>query len=156
VSKAEIYKEVKSQILAVLDGEPDVIAQMSTVACLLSHAFPEAFFWTGFYIVDQGKKDELVVGPYQGTLGCLRIKFGRGVCGTAAASQETQVVDDVNALANHIACDSRSQSEIVVPVISSHGDLIAVLDIDSTELAAFDSVDKAYLENIISAVFRGE
>lgn len=153
MSKIETYKEVTAQICAVLDGEANLTAQMATVSCLLADAFPESFFWTGFYLVDPLKKDELVVGPYQGTLGCLRIAFGRGVCGAAAASGETQIIEDVHKLENHIACDSRSNSEIVVPVRDTSGALIAVLDVDSTQFGAFDDVDKEGLENIVSQIF---
>src|SRR5690606_3595048 len=115
-------------------------------------AFP-VFFWTGFYVVDPDKADELVVGPYQGTLGCLRIAFGRGVCGAAARDRKTQVVDDVQAFPGHIACDSRSASEIVVPVIDRSGALIAVFDIDATQTSAFDATDAAALERLLGRVF---
>lgn len=147
MSKAETYRDVHQQINAVIDGEPSVTARFATAACLLHHAF-EDFFWTGFYVVDPDKPAELVIGPYQGTLGCLRIPFGRGVCGTCAASKESQVVEDVHAFPGHIACDSRSNSEIVVPVLNGSGDLIAVLDVDSVKLSTFDDVDKAALEAI--------
>ncbi|WP_024353911.1 GAF domain-containing protein [Brevundimonas naejangsanensis] len=150
--KAECYAEVEAEILAVLEGEPNLTARMATVASMLADAFP-AFFWTGFYVVDAAKGDELVVGPYQGTLGCLRIPFGRGVCGAAAKTRETQVVEDVHAFPGHIACDSRSASEIVVPVLDAAGDLIAVLDVDATETAAFDAVDAAALERLMAKVF---
>ena len=150
--KAERYAELEDEILAVLEGEPDRVARMATVASMLADAFP-AFFWTGFYVVDVAKGDELVVGPYQGTLGCLRIPFGRGVCGAAAATRATQVVEDVDAFPGHIACDSRSASEIVVPVFDADGNLIAVLDIDATEKAAFDAVDAAALERLMAKVF---
>ncbi|WP_417451784.1 GAF domain-containing protein [Kordiimonas sp.] len=156
MSKNEIYETVVCQIEAVLDGESDRIAQMATIACLLSEAFPERYFWTGFYLVDPAKHNELVVGPYQGTLGCLRIPFGKGVCGTAAATGETQVVTDVHAVPNHIACDSRSNSEIVVPVFDGSGKLIAVFDVDSTEFGSFDEVDKEYLEGLMARIFRGD
>ena len=106
-------------------------------------------------MVDPEKSEELVVGPYQGTLGCLRIAFGRGVCGAAAASGETQIVPDVHAFPGHIACDSRSASEIVVPVRDAAGNLIAVLDVDSAEPAAFDELDGKWLETILSATFAG-
>lgn len=152
--KAERYAEVATQIAAVLDGEPDRTARMATVACMLNEAFA-TFFWTGFYVVDPRKARELVVGPYQGTLGCLRIPFGKGVCGTAAAERTTQIVDDVEAFPGHIACDSRSRSEIVVPVLDAAGALIAVLDVDSTELAAFDAVDRDGLERIVREAFAG-
>ena len=150
--KAARYAEVEEEIMAVLEGEPDRVARMATVASMLADAFP-AFFWTGFYVVDPDKGNELVVGPYQGTLGCLRIPFGRGVCGTAAATRTTQIVEDVHAFPGHIACDSRSASEIVTPVSDPSGRLIAVLDIDATEKAAFDAVDAAALERLMAKVF---
>lgn len=150
--KAECYAEVEAEILAVLDGEPNVTARMATVASMLADAFP-AFFWTGFYVVDPAKENELVVGPYQGTLGCLRIPFARGVCGAAAREQKTQLVEDVHAFAGHIACDSRSESEIVVPVFDADKNLIAVLDVDATEKAAFDAVDQTCLERLMAKVF---
>lgn len=150
--KAARYAEVEAEILAVLDGEPNVTARMATVSSMLADAF-EHFFWTGFYVVDPDKADELVVGPYQGTLGCLRIAFGRGVCGTAAATQTTQIVEDVHAFPGHIACDSRSESEIVVPVLNASGALIGVFDVDATSKAAFDAQDQAALERLMSRVF---
>lgn len=150
--KAERYAQLETDILAVLEGEPDRVARMATVACMLAQAF-EDFFWTGFYVVDPARGDELVVGPYQGSLGCLRIAFGRGVCGTAAAERRTQVVPDVHAFPGHIACDSRSNSEIVVPVFGSDGDLIAVLDIDSERYGAFDDADAEALERLVRRVF---
>lgn len=153
-AKAERYAVLAEEIASVLDGEPNLTARMATLASMLAASFP-SFFWTGFYVVDPEKKDELVVGPYQGTLGCLRIAFGRGVCGAAAASRQTQVVPDVNAFPGHIACDSRSASEVVVPVFGKGGELIAVLDVDATELAAFDEVDAAWLEKILAATFSG-
>jgi len=152
VDKAERYAELEAEILAVLDGEPNRTARMATVASMLADAFP-VFFWTGFYVVDEAKGDELVVAPYQGTLGCLRIAFGRGVCGTAAATRTTQVVEDVNAFAGHIACDPRSASEIVVPVLDAEGRLIAVLDVDAAEVGAFDAVDAEALERLMARVF---
>lgn len=150
--KAARYAQVEAEILAVLEGEPDRVARMATVACLLAEAFPD-FFWTGFYVVDPARGDELVVGPYQGSLGCLRIAFGRGVCGAAAAERRTQVVPDVHAFPGHIACDSRSNSEIVVPVFDPAGDLTAVLDIDSERYDAFDAVDAEALERLVRRVF---
>jgi GAF domain-containing protein len=150
--KTARYAELAVQIAAVLEGEPDRIARMATVAAMLAQAF-EHFFWTGFYLVDIDRPDELVVGPYQGTLGCLRIGFGRGVCGAAATSRRTQIVEDVHAFPGHIACDSRSLSEIVVPVLNGFGRLIAVLDVDATELAAFDKVDAYGLERILRETF---
>lgn len=154
--KGEKYQEVIRDILAVLDGESDVTARMATTVNLLNQAF-DSWFWTGFYVVDKVKKsagiDELVVGPYNGTLGCLRIAFGRGVCGAAAATKTTQVVPDVHAFADHIACDSRSNSEIVVPVFDASGDLIAVFDSDSESFGTYDAEDAANLEKLMAAVF---
>jgi GAF domain-containing protein len=151
-SKAERYAVVAEEIAAVLEGEPNLTARMATVASMLAATF-EDYFWTGFYLVDPDKPRELVVGPYQGTLGCLRIAFGRGVCGAAAATGETQVVADVHAFPDHIACDSRSASEIVVPVRDAQGRLIAVFDVDSERPAAFDGVDAQWLERILKQVF---
>jgi GAF domain-containing protein len=119
---------------------------------MLADAF-DHFFWTGFYVVDAAKGNELVVGPYQGTLGCLRIPFGKGVCGAAAAERRTQVVADVHAFPGHIACDSRSASEIVVPVLDASGELIAVFDVDATEVNAFDTVDAEALKRLLGKVF---
>lgn len=155
-TKGEVYQDVIRDIKAVLDGEPDRVARMATVVCLLVLAFPD-WFWTGFYCVDALKKsqgiDELVVGPYNGTLGCLRIAFGRGVCGAAAATGTTHIVPDVHAFADHIACDSRSNSEIVVPVFDESGSLIAVFDVDSESFGAFDEVDQVGLEAIMKVAF---
>lgn len=153
--KAARYAEVEAEILAVLDGEPNLTARMATVSSMLADAF-EHFFWTGFYVVDPDKADELVVGPYQGTLGCLRIAFGRGVCGAAAATRATQIVEDVHAFPGHIACDSRSESEIVVPVLNASGALIAVFDVDATVKAAFDAEDQTALERLMSRVFAAD
>ena len=147
MSKIDLYKDVAKQIAAVIEGETSVTARYATAACLLNEAF-DYFFWTGFYVVDPLKPSELVVGPYQGTLGCLRIPFGKGVCGTSAQKGETIIVKDVHEFPGHIACDSRSNSEIVVPVYDKNGTLAAVLDVDSTELGAFDEEDKVGLEAI--------
>jgi L-methionine (R)-S-oxide reductase len=150
----ERFAVLAEEIDAVVAGEPNLVARMATVASMLATAF-DHFFWTGFYLVDPDKADQLVIGPYQGTLGCLRIDFGRGVCGAAAAQRRTQIVPDVNAFPGHIACDSRSRSEVVVPVIDAAGALIGVLDVDSTELAAFSEVDARGLEDIVRRVFAG-
>ena len=151
-AKAERYAAVADEIAAVLTGEPNLTARMATVTAMLAASF-EHYFWTGFYVVDPDRPDELVVGPYQGTLGCLRIAFGRGVCGTAAVARMTQLVGDVDDFPGHIACDSRSRSEIVVPVIDAADRLIAVFDVDSEQLAAFDDVDRQGLERILAATF---
>ena len=148
--KAARYAELADEIASVLEGEPNRTARMATIASMLHDAMP-AFFWTGFYVLDGD--DELVVGPYQGTLGCLRIKVGKGVCGTAAATRETQIVQDVHAFPGHIACDSRSNSEIVLPVSDADGRLIGVFDVDSTEFGAFDAVDAEWLGRILERAF---
>lgn len=147
MTKAQIYLEVQKQIAAVVAGERNMMARMVTMICLLNDAF-EDYFWTGVYLVDPENAEELVVGPYQGTLGCLRIPFGKGVCGTAAQRRETIIVEDVHAFPGHIACDARSESEIVVPLIDKAGILLGVLDVDSTRKAAFDEEDKHGLEAI--------
>jgi GAF domain-containing protein len=144
--KEETYQQVTSAIRAILEGETDLIASMATISCLLHHSL-DSFFWTGFYRV--ASPGELLIGPYQGTLGCLRISFDRGVCGTAARKEETIIVPDVHRFPGHIACDPNSKSEIVVPVFNDRDELIAVLDVDSDEYDAFDEVDKGHLEEIV-------
>ncbi len=148
------YAEVATEIAATIEGETNLVARMATISNILHHAF-EHYFWTGFYVVDPEEPEELVVGPYQGTLGCLRIPFGKGVCGAAAAKRETVIVPDVHEFEGHIACDARSQSEIVVPVFETSGRLIAVLDVDGDRKAAFDSEDARGLESILKASFAG-
>ncbi len=145
--KKEIYALVQKQIAATLEGENNFVAKMSTISCMLKQNFPH-FYWCGFYVVDKDKENELVVGPYQGTLGCLRIPIGKGVCGSAFKEKTTQLVADVHAIENHITCDPKSMSEIVVPLILE-GKVVAVLDIDSDVINSFNEVDKHYLENIL-------
>jgi L-methionine (R)-S-oxide reductase len=148
--KLSIYQECYEAIVAIWKDEGgqalDDIALMATINSILAQRFAH-FFWTGFYRVLGGR---LVVGPYIGTVGCLQIEFGRGVCGTAAQKLETIIVPDVNAFPGHIACDPNSKSEIVVPVFGRGGDLIAVLDVDSDRLDAFDEDDRAGLEKIVA------
>ena len=151
-AKAARYAALAEEVAAVLEGETNRTARLAAVAGMLAQAF-EHFFWAGFYLVDPAKPDELVIGPYQGTLGCLRIGFGRGVCGVAAAQRRTLIVPDVEAFPGHIACDSRSKSEIVVPVSGPDGALLGVFDVDATELAAFDETDAAGLERIMAQTF---
>lgn len=144
--KAEAYAELKQHALAVLEGIDDDITGMATLSCLLHHAF--GHLWTGFYrVVTPGKL--LRVGPYQGTLGCLEIPFGKGVCGVSAAKGETVLVADVHAFPGHITCDGRSASEIVVPVFGRNRELLAVLDIDSEHKGTFDDVDRRELEALV-------
>ena len=147
MDKQAQYKELHGQIKALTENETYLMARLSTTTCVLNEAF-EDFFWIGFYMVDPLKPEELVVGPYQGTLGCLRIPFGKGVCGTSAQNRETIIVEDVHQFPGHIACDSRSNSEIVVPFYDQDSNLIAVLDVDSTRFGAFDEIDKQGLEAI--------
>ncbi|WP_121098563.1 GAF domain-containing protein [Litorimonas taeanensis] len=147
MTKAQIYKDVLEEIAAVIERETSQTARYATASCLLAGRF-DYFFWTGFYEVDPLKEAELVVGPYQGTLGCLRIPFSRGVCGACATKKETIIVRDVHAFEGHIACDSQTNSEIVVPVLNAQNELIAVLDVDSTEFGSFDADDQAGLEAI--------
>ncbi len=146
------YAELVNELQAVIAGEPSHTARYATAASLLATAFAPRFFWTGFYLLDPDRKDELVVGPYQGTLGCLRIRLGRGVCGTAAARRETILVPDVARFDGHIACDSRTRSEIVAPVFDRAGALAGVLDVDSTEPDAFDAEDAAGLEAVCAVL----
>ena len=142
-TKQERYEALLPQIKAVIEGESDLIANMANVAAMLHETF--GFWWTGFYRVIG---EELVLGPFQGPMACTRIKKGRGVCGTAWLKEETQVVPDVDQFPGHIACSSTSRSEIVVPVFQD-GNVVAVLDIDSAQLATFDETDRQYLERIV-------
>jgi GAF domain-containing protein len=142
MDKAAVYRDLKAEIESVVAGETSVTARYATASCILAQAFRPRYFWTGFCVVDPLKERELVVGPYQGTLGCLRIPFGKGVCGHVAATQEPIIVPDVHAFPGHIACDSATNSEIVVPVFDAEGQLAAVLDVDSTEPDAFDEIDR--------------
>ena len=152
-TKRDAYTECYEAIVAIWSDEGgetlDDIALMATINSILSHRFPH-YFWTGFYRVCG---DRLAVGPYIGTVGCLQIEFGRGVCGTAASTRTTIIVPDVNAFPGHIACDPNSKSEIVVPVFASDGVLVAVLDVDSDQAEAFDEDDQRGLEKIV-ALFR--
>jgi len=147
--KQQVYEAVSQRVDALIAGETDLIAIMATVACELHHAFDD-YDWTGFYRVMA--PGWLKVGPYQGTHGCLTIPFERGVCGAVARLRQTQVVPDVRQFPGHIACSSSSRSEIVVPVITPDGTLLAVLDIDSDRLAAFDEVDRMNLEKICAGI----
>ncbi len=150
-TKAEKYAELLKQVVSVVEDEPDVIANMANVAAMIHETF--GFWWTGFYRV---VGDELVLGPFQGPMACTRIRCGRGVCGTAWKEARTLVVPDVNAFPGHIACSSASRSEIVVPLFCLSdkkermaGDVVAVLDIDSDQLATFDATDQLWLERIV-------
>lgn len=144
-TKSERYEQLLPQVESLVDGETDMIAKMANVAALLHSEFN--FWWTGFYRV---VNDELLLGPFQGPLACVHIGYGRGVCGTAWKEQQTQVVPDVELFPGHIACSSESRSEIVVPMFDADGNVTAVLDIDSRDLATFDEVDRQYLERLVA------
>jgi L-methionine (R)-S-oxide reductase len=142
--KAGFYQELAAQARSLLDGESNQIANAANLSALIFNSLPD-LNWAGFYFAIDG---ELVVGPFQGKPACVRIAMGKGVCGRAAQTRETQVVPDVDAFPGHIACDSASRSEIVVPLQTAHGDLIGVLDIDSPVLARFDDDDRRGLEEV--------
>ena len=142
-TKAEIYQSLIPQIKGLLDGEPDLVANLANVSAALKEQF--GWLWVGFYLV---KNDELVLGPFQGPVACTRIKKGRGVCGAAWQNAATLIVADVEKFPGHIACSSLSKSEIVLPIIRNN-EVIGVLDVDSDELDQFDETDKKYLEQII-------
>jgi GAF domain-containing protein len=154
--KAEIYKSLIPQIKGLLEGEPDLVANLANVAAALKEQF--GWFWVGFYLVKpdaksfgsaQDQETELVLGPFQGPVACTRIKKGKGVCGAAWRNAETLIVPDVEKFPGHIACSSLSKSEIVVPLINN-GEVIGVLDVDADELDQFDETDKKYLEEIVA------
>ncbi|MBB4037351.1 GAF domain-containing protein [Dysgonomonas hofstadii] len=142
-TKEQKYLTLLPQLKALLEGETDTIANMANISAALKMTFE--FFWVGFYIV---KREELVLGPFQGTIACTRIKYGKGVCGTAWKEERTVIVDDVDQFPGHIACDAASRSEIVVPLFH-HDEVIAVLDIDSEHLNHFDETDAHYLQQIV-------
>lgn len=145
MDKTEKYQDLNAEIRSVLTGETSQTARLATTASILAHAFQPRFFWTGFYLVDPLKPRELVVGPYQGTLGCLRIPFGKGVCGRVAMTEAPVIVPDVHAFSGHIACDAATNSEIVVPLFDAEKNLVGVLDVDSKDFDAFDETDQAGL-----------
>lgn len=147
--KVAAYEDAARQLDSLLAGESHVILKMATINCVLREALPY-YYWVGFYLAHEGA---LVVGPYQGTLGCLHISFDRGVCGAAARTGEVQVVADVDKFPGHIACDSNSRSEICVPVHDGNGSLIAVFDVDSAEPESFDDVDERFLTDIMKRHF---
>lgn len=145
-TKEEQYKALLPQINALLDGEPDLVANLANVAAALKEQFN--WLWVGFYLV---KDDELVLGPFQGPVACTRIKKGRGVCGASWAKAETLIVPDVEKFPGHIACSSLSRSEIVVPVFKNN-EVVAVLDVDSEAVDQFDETDKRFLEDITKII----
>jgi GAF domain-containing protein len=142
--QATRYRELLPQLASLFEGEPDLVANLANASAAI-HACVPAASWAGFYVMRGG---ELVLGPFQGNVACVRIALGRGVCGTAAAERRTVIVPDVDRFAGHIACDPGSRSEIVVPIFGRGGAVVAVLDLDSHELAAFDEADAAGLQPI--------
>ena len=147
MDKIEKYRLLTEQIRALIDGETDSVAVMANVCAAIHEAM--GFWWTGFYRVKDG---ELVLGPFQGPVACMHIGFGKGVCGMAWKEQRTVIVPDVEQFPGHIACSSLSRSEIVVPVFSKNGEIVAVLDIDSKDLNTFDETDKKYLEKLVKEI----
>jgi L-methionine (R)-S-oxide reductase len=145
-TKQEQYQALLPQVQAVLDGEPDLVANLANIAAALKEQFN--WFWVGFYLI---KDDELVLGPFQGPLACTRIKKGRGVCGAAWQQQKTLIVPDVEKFPGHIACNSLSRSEIVVPIFFK-GQIRGVLDVDSKDLDEFDETDQAGLEQLVALI----
>jgi len=145
--KPELYRELRSQLAALLEGESDQVANAANTSALLYHALPDVN-WVGFYFLKEG---ELVLGPFQGQPACVRIAIGKGVCGTAAKTLQSPVVPDVHAFPGHIACDTASRSELVVP-LAKNGVLVGVLDLDSPSIARFDETDRAGCESL-AAVF---
>jgi GAF domain-containing protein len=143
MTKEHIYQNLLPQIKALIEGEDDAVSVMANISAALHEAM--SFFWIGFYVVHGS---ELHLGPFQGSVACYRIPYGKGVCGTAWQRAETIIVDDVEQFPGHIACSSLSRSEIVVPVKNASGEVTAVLDIDSTELSSFDATDRYWLEQI--------
>ena len=148
--RSEQYAELARQVDGLLHGETQLIANAANFAALVFHALPE-LNWCGFYFAEG---QELVVGPFQGKPACVRIAFGRGVCGTAAATRQTQVVPDVHAFPGHIACDSASRSEIVVPLLRRDGSLLGVWDVDSPRPARFDEVDRVGMQALCARFLR--
>jgi L-methionine (R)-S-oxide reductase len=145
-SKTDQYNALIPQVKALLDGEPDLVANLANTAAALKEQF--GWLWVGFYLV---KQDELVLGPFQGPVACTRIKKGRGVCGSSWEQQKTLIVPDVEKFPDHIACSSLSKSEIVIPVIKNN-EVVAVLDVDSTGYDQFDETDAAFLQSIIDLI----
>jgi GAF domain-containing protein len=149
-AKTAQYKAVAAEINALLEGETQAVLKMATIVAVLKSHFAPRFFWCGFYVMHNG---ELIISAYQGSVACQHIALNRGVCGRAARTGQAQIVADTHADPEHIACDSRSNSEIVLPVFDHNGQLVAVLDIDSTDYNAFDRCDQLHLEEILQSQF---
>jgi L-methionine (R)-S-oxide reductase len=153
LNKLDLYKELNSQINALCDGEPNLIANLANTSAVLYERLPD-INWVGFYLVDDSidlAQKELVLGPFQGRAACIRIPLGRGVCGTAASLNQVMLVEDVHAFDGHIACDAASNSEVVLPIVVNE-QVVAVLDIDSPSLSRFDKTDKEGLEVLVELI----
>lgn len=149
LSKKERYTTVLKQVDSLLEGENNVIANLSNIVSLLKNSFGY-YLWVGYYLYDEDKNN-LVLGPFQGSLACTRIEKGKGVCGTSFQNKESIIVEDVNKFPGHIVCDSKSKSEIVVPILSGDNAL-GVLDVDSADYSSFDEIDKIYLEELAGKI----
>lgn len=147
VTKEEKYQSILPQILALVDGEKDMVANMANVCAALKYGMD--FFWVGFYLI---KDNQLVLGPFQGPVACTRINLGKGVCGTSWKNNEVIIVDDVDQFPGHIACSSLSKSEIVLPIYNSNNEIIGVLDVDSDEYKTFDKTDEEYLKQVLQSL----
>ncbi|KAK7509734.1 GAF domain-like protein [Phyllosticta citriasiana] len=162
ITKAQAYAQVLEQAAALMDGQRNWVCNLSNLASLLYHAYrslpapSSAVNWCGFYVLDASAaaRDQLILGPFQGHVACQTIKFGRGVCGTAAATKATQVVRDVEQFPGHIACDGASKSEIVVPIVQGE-QCVAIIDVDCAELGGFDEEDQKYLEQVAKLIAEG-
>jgi L-methionine (R)-S-oxide reductase len=148
--KAGRYKRIYQQLGKLLKDGPNAFACMATIAAVL-HNKMDYFFWTGFYLLDEG---ELIVGPYQGSLACIKLKKDTGVCWAGINNDKTVVVPDVHLFPGHIACDSRSNSEIVIPLKNPEGIIIGVLDVDSKAFSSFDEIDEEWLEKVVGLILR--
>ncbi|HEY5806616.1 MAG TPA: GAF domain-containing protein [Povalibacter sp.] len=149
LNKPRLYAEIARELRSLTDGEPDFIANLANASALLFHSLPD-LNWAGFYLLKGG---ELVVGPFQGKPACVRIAMGKGVCGTSAARGETVIVPNVHEFPGHIACDSASNSEIVIPLMRGR-ELLGVLDLDSPKFGRFDEVDQAGLETVVATLMQ--
>ncbi len=148
--KLNRYKRVYTQLEELLKNSDDPISNQATIIAILHNKF-DYYFWTGYYrLLDK----KLIVGPYQGSVACIQLAKDKGVCWAAINSKKTMIVPDVHEFANHIACDSRSKSEIVVPIKNQEGEIVAVLDVDSKELNSFDEVDAEGLEMIVKLIYK--
>ena len=155
MEKEEKYKLLTAQVKSLIQGETDTVSVMANISAAIHEEM--GFFWTGFYVVKEKENEEgkeLRLGPFQGSVACMHIPFGRGVCGTAWQRQETIIVPDVEQFPGHIACSSLSRSEIVVPVFNTTNEVVAVLDIDSRDLNTFDEIDQKWLENIVKLLVK--